>query len=155
MAGHSNSAKIFDELSSGRSVEIIEPDNPKQIGNVPTENTDHLFKGLNANTYASKKSFAQGMLDLALISSNAAQLKYILTAGPDHQFYTLLLSLVLLSLCLQILQAVLCLVLGLIFDLNKVDEQRSANICNNIGVCLVVVIVVINVIITGFNFKSD
>lgn len=99
-----------------------------------------------------------------------------MTAGSTHPFYTLLLTLILLSLCLQVsyidsillilsdvpfspfplkvLQAVLCLVLGFIFDLNKVDEQRNANICNNIGVCLVVVIVVINIVITAFNYRD-
>ncbi|KAJ6640732.1 Ninjurin-2, partial [Pseudolycoriella hygida] len=131
MAGRDNPLEIMDEPSSGK------PDggrDSKQLNSELFDNTDHLIKGIDTNTYASKKSFAQGMLDLALISSNAAQLKYILTAGTEHQFYTLLLSLILLSLCLQILQAVLCLILGLIFDLNKIDEQRSANICNNIGV---------------------
>lgn len=57
---------------------------------------------LNANSYASKKSLAQGMLDLALLAANASQLKYILTVGESHEFYGLLLTLVILSICLQV-----------------------------------------------------
>lgn len=60
------------------------------------------LSGLNVNSYASKKTLAQGMLDLALLASNAAQLKYILTIGDSHQFYVLLLTLVLTSICLQV-----------------------------------------------------
>lgn len=57
---------------------------------------------MNANTYASKKSLAQGMLDLALLAANASQLKYILTTGESHEFYGLLLTLVITSICLQV-----------------------------------------------------
>ena len=41
---------------------------------------------LNTNRYATKKTIAQGMLDIALLSSNAAQLKYILTVSPAVTF---------------------------------------------------------------------
>ena len=40
-----------------------------------------LQSKLNTNRYATKKTIAQGMLDIALLSSNAAQLKYILTVS--------------------------------------------------------------------------
>ena len=33
---------------------------------------------LNTNRYATKKTIAQGMLDIALLSTNASQLKYVL-----------------------------------------------------------------------------
>ena len=33
---------------------------------------------LDANRYATKKTIAQGMLDVALLTANASQLKYIL-----------------------------------------------------------------------------
>ena len=41
-----------------------------------------LFQSkLNANRYATKKTIAQGMLDIALLASNASQLKYVLTVS--------------------------------------------------------------------------
>lgn len=43
-----------------------------------------------------------GMLDLALLTANAAQLKRILTIGPTHRFYHLLLTLISISICLQV-----------------------------------------------------
>ena len=44
-------------------------------------NPSCLQSKLNTNRYATKKTIAQGMLDIALLSSNAAQLKYILTVS--------------------------------------------------------------------------
>lgn len=57
---------------------------------------------LNPNTYASKKSLAQGMLDLALLSTNAAQLKLILSNWEQQEFNTFLLWLVATSIVLQV-----------------------------------------------------
>ena len=49
-----------------------------------------LQSKLNTNRYATKKTIAQGMLDIALLSSNAAQLKYILTVSGFLQQSTLM-----------------------------------------------------------------
>lgn len=57
---------------------------------------------LNINGYTTKKSLAQGMLDLALLASNASQLSFVLTVGPAHPFYTLLLTLIATSMGLQV-----------------------------------------------------
>ncbi len=61
---------------------------------------------LDANRYATKKTIAQGMLDVALLTANASQLKYVLTKGNDedggHPFYTLMLTLIVISIVLQV-----------------------------------------------------
>lgn len=51
----------------------------------------------------------------------------------------------------QVLQAVVCVVLALIFDINQVDHQKAAEIINNISLAIVIVIVAINVIINVFD----
>ena len=61
-----------------------------------------LQSKLNTNRYATKKTIAQGMLDIALLSSNAAQLKYILTVGEEHQYYLPMLVLIISSIVLQV-----------------------------------------------------
>lgn len=60
------------------------------------------MKALDANRYATKKTIAQGMLDIALLTANASQLKYILQVGPKHEFYKLMLTLVTISISLQV-----------------------------------------------------
>lgn len=57
---------------------------------------------MDANRYATKKTIAQGMLDIALLTANASQLKYILQVGEKHEFYTLMLVLISLSIILQV-----------------------------------------------------
>jgi hypothetical protein len=43
------------------------------------------------------------MLDIALLTANASQLKYVLQAGTKHPFYTLMLSLISISIILQVI----------------------------------------------------
>ena len=60
-------------------------------------------KALDANRYATKKTIAQGLLDVALLTANASQLKYVLQVGYDnHPFYYLMLSLIIISIILQV-----------------------------------------------------
>lgn len=57
---------------------------------------------MDANRYATKKTIAQGMLDIALLTANASQLKYILQVGERHEFYTLMLILISISIIMQV-----------------------------------------------------
>lgn len=65
--------------------------------------SDHIqMKSMDANRYATKKTIAQGMLDIALLTANASQLKYILQVGQKHEFYTLMLTLISISIIMQV-----------------------------------------------------
>ena len=44
-------------------------------------------KPFKYNQYATKKTFAQGLLDIGLLMANASQLKSLIDLGPDHQDY--------------------------------------------------------------------
>lgn len=57
---------------------------------------------MDANRYATKKTIAQGMLDIALLTANASQLKYVLQVGSKHEFYRLMLTLITISISLQV-----------------------------------------------------
>lgn len=76
----------------------------------PKEAKTHLvlppsfqLKALDANRYATKKTIAQGMLDIALLTANASQLKYVLQVGTRHEFYRLMLTLITISISLQVM----------------------------------------------------
>ncbi|XP_033943637.1 ninjurin-1-like [Pseudochaenichthys georgianus] len=87
------------------------------------------------------------MLDVALLMANASQLKAVMEQGPNLSFYTPIITLISISLCLQVAVGVL-----LIFTVrwNQNDEQRHRrlNIMENLTTCLVFIIVVINIFIT-------
>ncbi|XP_071530045.1 ninjurin-2-like isoform X2 [Panulirus ornatus] len=109
-------------------------------------------KTLDANRYATKKTVAQGMLDVALLTANASQLKYVLQVGQEHQFYTIMLVLIITSLVLQLMVGVLSLSLSMMRDcrLHLETYHRSANIIGYINLGSVFVITALNVIINGF-----
>lgn len=67
---------------------------------------------LNMNHYANKKSAAESMLDVALLMANASQLKAVLEQGPNFSFYNPLITLISLSLCLQVLVGILLIFIG-------------------------------------------
>ncbi|XP_018797533.1 PREDICTED: ninjurin-1 isoform X2 [Bactrocera latifrons] len=82
------------------------------------------MKAMDANRYATKKTIAQGMLDIALLTANASQLKYILQVGDQHQFYKLMLIMISLSIILQVIAGSLLVVLSVI-GIHKYKYQRA------------------------------
>lgn len=67
---------------------------------------------LNLNHYATKKSVAESMLDVALFMSNATRLKVVLEQGPSLEYYTTLITLISISLILQVVIGILLVVIG-------------------------------------------
>lgn len=67
---------------------------------------------LNMNHYANKKSAAESMLDVALLMANASQLKAVLEHGPSFTFYVPLITLLSISLILQIVVGVMLIFIG-------------------------------------------
>ncbi|KAK2715503.1 hypothetical protein QYM36_010195 [Artemia franciscana] len=106
-------------------------------------------KGLDTNKYATKKTVAQGLLDVALLTANASQLKYILSTGKQHDFYNAMVALIATSIVLQVFIGLLFIVIGGL-NIDNPKHHRAANICNDVSVLLVFVLLVVNVIISTF-----
>ncbi|XP_054747561.1 ninjurin-A isoform X1 [Anastrepha obliqua] len=113
---------------------------------------DTEMKAMDANRYATKKTIAQGMLDIALLTANASQLKYVLQVGEQHQFYKLMLVMISLSIILQLLVGILFVIIGSL-NINHQNDQKAAIIINDIILVVIFVISVINVIISGFGIE--
>jgi len=110
--------------------------------------------GLNANLYATKKTVAQGMLDIALLTANASQLKYVLQVGESHEFYHLMITMISISIILQVVVGIGFLVIGGL-DINVESQQKMANILNNTITGGVFSITVLNVLISAFGMKQS
>ncbi|XP_076013093.1 ninjurin-1 isoform X2 [Genypterus blacodes] len=106
---------------------------------------------LNMNHYANKKSAAESMLDVALLMANASQLKAVLEQGPGN-FYVPLITLISVSLSLQIIVGVL-LIFIVKWNLNDESMHYKLNIMENVATAFVFVIVVVNVFITAFGVQ--
>lgn len=111
-------------------------------------------KTLDANSYATKKTIAQGMLDIALLTANASQLKYVLQVGHQHEFYTLMVWLISISIVLQACQGVLYVMLGSAFNINKSKDQSAANVWNNVVLAMGIVTTIVNIIISAFDMRE-
>ncbi|XP_029736151.2 ninjurin-1-like isoform X3 [Aedes albopictus] len=115
--------------------------------------SDRVLKSMDANRYATKKTIAQGMLDIALLTANASQLKYILQVGEKHEFYTLMLTLISISIILQITMGVLNLSLSLLRDcrLHLPEYHQSANVINYIVTGAAFMVTMLNLMISAFD----
>ncbi|XP_066263135.1 ninjurin-1-like isoform X2 [Euwallacea similis] len=110
-------------------------------------------KSLDVNKYATKKTIAQGLLDVALLTANASQLKYVLQVGEKHEFYSLMLTLISISIVLQVLVGLLCLTLHLLSDcrLHLKSYHAMANALNYLNTICAFVITVLNLLISCFD----
>ncbi|XP_031626197.1 ninjurin-2 isoform X2 [Contarinia nasturtii] len=124
----------------------IAPENPTA--------SDSVLKSMDANRYATKKTIAQGMLDIALLTANASQLKYILQVGQKHEFYTLMLILISVSIIMQLIVGIQFIIIGSL-NINRKNEQNAAIILNDVILVLVFLISVVNVIISAFGIEHS
>uniref|UniRef100_A0A336L397 CSON002359 protein n=1 Tax=Culicoides sonorensis TaxID=179676 RepID=A0A336L397_CULSO len=115
--------------------------------------TDRVLKSMDANRYATKKTIAQGMLDIALLTANASQLKYILQVGEKHEFYTLMLTLITVSIILQIAQGLVCIFLGN-QDINNSEHHERADLGQNISLGINLAVVVINIMLNSMEMST-
>lgn len=82
---------------------------------VPTPDGEEKSKNRVAgNTYAAKKTVAQGMMDIALITANANQLRYLIEFQEKNISFYVILTLLIISLLLQVFK--MLLIFFFIFD---------------------------------------
>ncbi|XP_066997480.2 ninjurin-2 isoform X3 [Anabrus simplex] len=106
-------------------------------------------KSLDANRYATKKTIAQGMLDIALLTANASQLKYILQVGEKHDFYTLMVTLITISIVLQVVAAILAVIMAGV-NVEYPEKQYLAAVLNHTALGFSMGVMVADVIRMSF-----
>ncbi|KAH8332211.1 hypothetical protein KR074_009410 [Drosophila pseudoananassae] len=98
------------------------------------------------NSYATNKYVAEGLMDIALLSANANQLRFLIFYNEKASTYIYCLVLVILSLVLQILVGI-----TLIFKRRlKRFKGRSYERTNDLLVMGVFLITVINIMLAAF-----
>ncbi|XP_014891403.1 ninjurin-1 [Poecilia latipinna] len=115
--------------------------------------TGKRLSSFDMNHYATKKSAAQSMLDVALLMANSSQLKTILYVGPEYRFYIPLIVLLTLSIALQVVVGLL-LVFIVKYDLNDERKRTKLDTMNNVATVFVFFTVLINIFITALGFQS-
>uniref|UniRef100_A0A8C3XUJ7 Ninjurin 2 n=1 Tax=Chelydra serpentina TaxID=8475 RepID=A0A8C3XUJ7_CHESE len=108
---------------------------------------------ININHYATKKSVAESMLDVALFMANVTQLKAVLEQGVSFQYYATLISLISISLFFQVVIGILLIIIARL-NLNDVSKQQRLNVLNNVATALIFITVILNIFITGFGVQK-
>ncbi|XP_068162582.1 ninjurin-2-like isoform X2 [Antennarius striatus] len=107
---------------------------------------------LNMNLYATKKTAAEGMLDIALFLANITHMKTVIEQGAGYRYYIAVLTLISFSLVLQIVAGVLIIIIAR-RDLNVVSNQKRLDYLNNVATGVIFVTAVINFFVSFFGSK--
>lgn len=101
------------------------------------------------NVYLHKKTMAQGMLDMALLSANANQLRYVLDSKVHDMYYYTSVSLISSSMILQVLVAV-ALVFKVRYNIDVDEDYEHADKINNAIMIGIILITIANVVSSAF-----
>ncbi|XP_017127872.1 ninjurin-1 [Drosophila elegans] len=98
------------------------------------------------NSYATNKNVSEGLMDIALLSANANQLRFLITYNDKSSTYIYSMVMVITSLALQLLVGIM-----LIFKRRlKRFKNRSYERTNDLLVMEVFMITVINILLAAF-----
>ncbi|XP_018321571.1 ninjurin-1-like [Agrilus planipennis] len=106
-----------------------------------------------SNSFAAKKTVAQGMMDIALITANANQLRYIIEFNRHSSTFYVNLFLIIVSLILQVGVGVALIFKGRL-DLKGKSKHQSAKTINNYVVAGIFLVTIINVFIASFTITN-
>ncbi|XP_003244377.1 ninjurin-2-like [Acyrthosiphon pisum] len=101
------------------------------------------------NLYRNKKLLSHGMMDVALFSANANQLRYVLENSDGSALYVICVVLLLISIFLQILVGV-GLLLSARYNVTNCDQRKMAFKLGNYVIVGIFLITVVNIFITSF-----
>ncbi|XP_054656541.1 ninjurin-2-like isoform X3 [Dunckerocampus dactyliophorus] len=107
---------------------------------------------LNMNLYATKKTAAEGMLDIALFLANITHMKTVIEQGAGYRYYAAVLTLISFSLALQIVAGVLIIIIGR-RDVNNPTLQKRLDYLNNITTIIVFITAALNLFISTFGMQ--
>ncbi|XP_047246226.1 ninjurin-2-like isoform X4 [Girardinichthys multiradiatus] len=102
---------------------------------------------LNMNLYATKKTAAEGMLDIALFLANITHMKTVIEQGAGYRYYAAVLTLISFSLALQIVAGVLIIIIAR-RDLNEEANQKCLDSLNNKTTAVILLIFITNIFIS-------
>ena len=126
----------------------LEPDNSPILAD--PEEGPSKDESFDNNIYALTKTIAKGLLNVALLTDNAKQLKLTVELGPEKcEFYGLVLTLVIVSIVLQTTMAILGAFVGS-KNINFEQNQTRATTLNRTILVCAILTVVDNIILAAF-----
>ncbi|XP_063229534.1 ninjurin-A-like [Bacillus rossius redtenbacheri] len=121
---------------------------------VDVEDTTEGTRNKKYASYAAKKTVAQGMMDIALITSNANQLRYLVEYGRKTAGFYFAVTFIVISLMLQVAVGISLIFKGKL-DLKGEAKMSHANKINNYVVVGVFLVTIINVFVAAFSVPGE
>lgn len=130
------------------------PDNPWKPGGpmYPHDRPDpSVNNGIN---YTTKKNIAQGMMDIALLTANASQLRYVMRSPYWDIYHQVNITLISISIALQIIAGVLLVFISR-YDYKKKESKDVTQIMSDVVVIFIFAITVVNIFIATFGVDDE
>ncbi|CAF3872731.1 unnamed protein product [Rotaria sordida] len=103
----------------------------------------------NYNRYATKKTIGHGLLEFALLTSNAMQLRTLINQKQRDTIWLASLILVCISILAQVILAYILIIVGK-GNIQNPEKQEKLEKYNNIALFITTLVSMINVIINMF-----
>ncbi|XP_012214572.1 ninjurin-A-like [Linepithema humile] len=154
---------VITELEMIEDVVVKDPTSIKEEVNEDAANKESMdttdkrnpnYNARQASTFAAKKTVAQGMMDVALITANANQLRYLIEYQRNSPMFYVVMILIIISLLLQIAVGISLIFKGR-FDIKGKSKSVNAQRINNYVVVAVFLITIINVFIAAFSITPN
>ncbi|XP_077450400.1 ninjurin-2-like isoform X6 [Stigmatopora argus] len=110
---------------------------------------------LNMNLYATKKTAAEGMLDVALFLANITHMKTVIEQGAGYRYYAAVLTLISFSLVLQIVAGILIIIIARVELTMLPTYQRLLNHLNNLTTGIVFLTLLVNIVKSAFGTQRS
>jgi len=120
---------------------------------LPPSDADEFDSRFSVN-YATKKNLAQGMMDIALLTANASQLRYVMRSPYWDIYHKVNITLISISIALQIIAGVVLIFVGR-FDYKRQEERKKTQTMNDVVVVLIFTITVVNIFIATFGVDDE
>ncbi|EZA51168.1 ninjurin-1 [Ooceraea biroi] len=143
------SLPTFIKMNTDENVVINEPGVIQESIDT-TDKRSPNYTAKQVNSFAAKKTVAQGMMDVALITANANQLRYLIEYQRNSPTFYLIMILIAISLSLQVAVGISLIFKGR-FDIKGKSKSVNAQKINNYVVVGVFLITIINVFIAAFS----
>ncbi|XP_078583954.1 ninjurin-A-like isoform X1 [Branchiostoma floridae x Branchiostoma japonicum] len=106
---------------------------------------------LDKNSFTHKKTMAQGFMDMALMTANAAQLKLVLYEGRHGRvfLFEFVMFLLVCSILVQILVGILLFIKSR-YNIEDPEHHKYCEMANNWATGLVMIVTILNVFISAF-----
>ncbi|KZS12142.1 Ninjurin C [Daphnia magna] len=114
---------------------------------------DSLNNNRNIN-YTAKKNFSQGMMDIALLTANASQLRYVMRSPYWDFYHKMNITLICISISLQIIAGILLVCVSR-KDYKRKDVREGTRIMNDVVVILIFAITFVNIFIATFGIDDE